>query len=623
MYAKKIRILNYGPIEDIDIDFPFDEENPKPVLLVGENGSGKSILLSHIVNALMIAHVKTYPESNEMETGKIYKYISSNYIKSGSEYYFGRVDFEKDLYYAEMKLNKPKKDFVGKPANLVGTDTGKLWNEMTGEQTIHYSNNINDNSRKQTRENIFKNNCVLYFPHNRFEEPAWLNEDNLNSKVQYMNLKHIQGRTDRKIINYSPLQDNQNWLFEVVYDRCAFEVRTISSQVFIQNKDALQPVNLPIFANYDGVANTIYEIALNIVRQIFRSDENLRFGIGKRQNRKISLMQDNKSLVPNIFQLSSGETAILNLFLSILRNFDLSGASFLKAGNVRGIVIVDEIDLHLHSIHQYEVLPTLIKLFPRVQFIITTHSPLFVLGMNKAFGEDGFALYRLPQGRHISPEEFSEFGDAYQSFAATRRFSDEIQQAIENAQKPIVFVDGTTDMKYLQKASELLGKKPMTDNIQIKDGDGHGNLDKAWSKFDSKIAEMIPQKVILLHDCDQPKCKTNGNLFVRSIPKQENHPLEKGIENLFEKTTLEKARASNPAFIDIESEHEKTVRGKSEIDPEEWSISKHEKTNLCDWLCRNGTVDDFKYFQTVFDLLEGILNNGKASAMLEGKNQSS
>ena len=112
-------------------------------------------------------------------------------------------------------------------------------------------------------------------------------------------------------------------------------------------------------------------------------------------------------IVPNIFQLSSGETSLFNTFLSILRDFEMSGSQFSNAADIRGIVVVDEMDLHLHAVHQHEVLPSLIGMFPKVQFIVTTHSPLFVLGMHKAFGEDGFGLYQLPRGHQISPEEFS------------------------------------------------------------------------------------------------------------------------------------------------------------------------------------------------------------------------
>ena len=40
-----------------------------------------------------------------------------------------------------------------------------------------------------------------------------------------MDQKHIHGQTERKVINYSPLRDNQDWLFGVNYDRVAFDLR--------------------------------------------------------------------------------------------------------------------------------------------------------------------------------------------------------------------------------------------------------------------------------------------------------------------------------------------------------------------------------------------------------------
>ena len=55
MYTRRVQLANYGPIEKLDIELPFEGENPKPVVLVGENGSGKSILLSPIVNGLFVA----------------------------------------------------------------------------------------------------------------------------------------------------------------------------------------------------------------------------------------------------------------------------------------------------------------------------------------------------------------------------------------------------------------------------------------------------------------------------------------------------------------------------------------------------------------------------------------
>ena len=154
---------------------------------------------------------------------------------------------------------------------------------------------------------------------------------NLKAKAEYMNLHHLQGYTDRKIINYSPLSDNQNWLFEVLYDRGAFEPKFVPNLFYKDKNGNFQPVppNV-VFKSYQGAATTIYENVLSIVRSVFRVGGNLRFGIGKRQNRIISLMQGDKTLVPNIFQLSTGETSLLNLFLSILRDFDLSSSPLTK-----------------------------------------------------------------------------------------------------------------------------------------------------------------------------------------------------------------------------------------------------------------------------------------------------
>ena len=45
---------------------------------------------------------------------------------------------------------------------------------------------------------------------------------------------------------------------------------------------------------------------------------------------------------------------------------------------ITGIVLVDEIDLHLHFRLQREIIPRLRKALPKVQFIVTTHSPMIL-----------------------------------------------------------------------------------------------------------------------------------------------------------------------------------------------------------------------------------------------------
>ena len=115
MYTKRVQIIDYGPISQLDIEFPFDGDTPKPVVLVGGNGLGKSILLSHIVNGLASAQGRAYPETPEVETGKVFKIRSGSYIKSGSQCSFGRVDFEDGLFVSEVVLRRQKKEYETMP----------------------------------------------------------------------------------------------------------------------------------------------------------------------------------------------------------------------------------------------------------------------------------------------------------------------------------------------------------------------------------------------------------------------------------------------------------------------------------------------------------------------------
>ena len=225
MYTKRVQILHYGPINDVDVHFPFHNETPQPVVFVGENGSGKSILLSHIVNALISAKDLVYSDTPEVEIGRVYKLRSGSYIKHSRTYYFARTDFEEGLYVAEMMSNRLKHECPDPPSTSP-PDLQSCWAAMKPDSRDHYVSNVHQN--ESAVRDLYAKRCALYFPPNRFEEPAWLNEENLKSRAEYMGLPQTEGHTSRKLINYAPLNDNKNWLFDVVYDRSVFETRTAS-----------------------------------------------------------------------------------------------------------------------------------------------------------------------------------------------------------------------------------------------------------------------------------------------------------------------------------------------------------------------------------------------------------
>ena len=541
MYLNRIQLINNGPIQRLDVSLPFNGDKPRPIVLVGENGTGKSILLSHIVNALVAAQCVAFPEAPEVDEGKVYMLRSPSYIRAESECYFGRVDFTEDLYMSELQTRRQRTTYSTIPEDLSSEDSQRAWNAMPGAVTSHLMTSIESGLRDKL-EKIFAANCVLYFPSNRFEEPAWLNEMNLKAKAKYMDLRHVRGYTERTVINHSPLTNVQDWLFGVAYDRSAFELQTSTFS------------NLPIFLGYRGRATKAYEAALKIVRTILRLGDTGRLGIGPRVNRVIEVIENQQTIVPNLFQLSGGEVNLLDIFLSILRDVDLAGTSYQTPEDVTGIVVIDELDVHLHAVHQYEILPKLIEMFPRVQFVVTSHSPLLVLGLQNSLGKEGLALYRMPEGNQIDAEEFEEFGNAYNVFKGTATYDADVRLAIQSAQKPVVFVDGGTDILYLQRAAELLNFDDKLSKVELRDGGGDGNLKRVWKALDtSGQFGLVRHKVVILHDCDSDvEDGEKGTVFRRKISLLQEGPIKRGVENLFGKATIEKAKDFNLAFIDID-----------------------------------------------------------------------
>ena len=89
-----------------------------------------------------------------------------------------------------------------------------------------------------------------------------------------------------------------------------------------------------------------------------------------------------------IFELSSGFTSLLKIVQSIIAGYGyLTNAQDLA--NVPGIVLIDEIESHLHGSWQLKIMPLLKRLFPKTTFVVTTHSPLIISSL--AEGE----AYRL------------------------------------------------------------------------------------------------------------------------------------------------------------------------------------------------------------------------------------
>ena len=179
---------------------------------------------------------------------------------------------------------------------------------------------------------------------------------------------------------------------------------------------------------------------------------------------------------------------------------------------------------------------------------------------------------------------------------------------MEEEKKPVLLPEGDTDIRYLQKAAQLLGEQETLDAFQLKDGGGAGNLTNIFKHFHAPLPELLQHPVVLLFDCDKNKPpKDNGRLYQRSIPLQPHNPLKTGIENLFARVALERALRHDYTLIDIENEHEAHVEGRKQTVPERWTVNDNQKSRLCDWLCGYGDVEDFQAFREVLYILAEVL----------------
>ncbi|WP_414692148.1 AAA family ATPase [Pectobacterium polaris] len=85
--------------------------------------------------------------------------------------------------------------------------------------------------------------------------------------------------------------------------------------------------------------------------------------------------EKNESVKLTLEQLSEGYRNMVALTIDLVRRAYLLNPTSSSPLAVNGIVLIDEIELHLHPRWQQKILNDLTHLFKRIQFIVTTHSP--------------------------------------------------------------------------------------------------------------------------------------------------------------------------------------------------------------------------------------------------------
>lgn len=106
-----------------------------------------------------------------------------------------------------------------------------------------------------------------------------------------------------------------------------------------------------------------------------------------------------------INQLSDGEKCTIALFGDLARRMALANPQLSNPLNGEGVVLIDELDLHMHTSWQRKVMRVLKNTFPNIQFIITTHSPQ-ILGEL----DDGYNLfYLVRESGKVTLQQYESF----------------------------------------------------------------------------------------------------------------------------------------------------------------------------------------------------------------------
>lgn len=190
--------------------------------------------------------------------------------------------------------------------------------------------------------------------------------------------------------------------------------------------------------------------------------------------------------------LSDGEKCTLAMFGDLARRLVLANPSLSDPLKGEGIVLIDEIELHMHPSWQRKVLRVLKETFPNIQFLITTHSPQ-ILGE----ADDTYNIFVLSETEENRCEvKTIERMDGYDSNmilekymntdsknAAVKELIHRINRAISQKEykaaeillKQLESISGKTDEEYIM-AQGFLKRSKILDE-KNKEAGGAGFLD--------------------------------------------------------------------------------------------------------------------------------------------------
>lgn len=173
--------------------------------------------------------------------------------------------------------------------------------------------------------------------------------------------------------------------------------------------------------------------------------------------------------IPAIW-LSQGYQAAICWIADLIGQYYLEAGEPVKPREMEGLVLIDELDLHLHPTWQLGLVRALKASFPKIQFIASTHSPLVLPGLEAdevvvlRFDDEGNVVAESPDAR---PDLMTATEIAAEYFGTENRFLTEVnrarQQYVYLATDPY---RSQQEEKELQRLHKLLRESNVTPPVE-------------------------------------------------------------------------------------------------------------------------------------------------------------
>ncbi len=544
IHLLKAIFINRAPFDKLELDFYENEIS----VLSAINGKGKTTILSHIVDAFHEIARPHFQNEYEGKENKFYRVSSAihNLEQSKPSFVYLRFKLGEETFdYLDIRNNCTEDEYN----NAIPIDDkipfGQIQNNL---KTGNYIKKVSSNINKEKSEKIFRNNLITYFPAYRYEQPGYLN-DPYKIKLNFRKESGFSGYLPNPIEILSGLPQLANWIMDLVLDNQYLNSKTEDINAVLETVQINEPISKE---QIPSIINLVIQLNINskshirkninfIITKILKSKgfNTSRFGIGERNlgGTRVQIVnaEDGLQIYPSIFNLSSGESSLLCLFGELLRQAD-NNTKNIPMNEITGIVLIDEVDKHLHIKLQKEILPILFKLFPNVQFIVSSHSPFLSMGLaeelqnrSKIIDLDNLGISKDATTNDLYKEVYDMMVGENDRFKERYEL---LEAKIKEGSNPLIITEGKTDIQHIKKAKEKLNITDLDiDFYEITEDWGDSKLKllleqlskvqqsrKIIGIFDRDVSEFIEE----IEKDNQSFRKYGNNVFAFCIPLKNN-----------------------------------------------------------------------------------------------------